>query len=71
MMFETDDFLMEALFGVLRVGLASRVVAFAFFFLNDNSTELKFEVALLFPISVLTPWLLRASKDNINGQYTL
>ena len=39
MMFDTDDFLMEALFGVLRVGLARRVVALAFFFLNGSSTE--------------------------------
>ena len=40
MMLETDDFLMEALFGVFRVGLARRVVAFAFFFLERHLSEI-------------------------------
>ena len=40
MMLETDDFLMEALFGVFRVGLAKRVVALAFFFLNIQKIDI-------------------------------
>ena len=35
MMLETDGFLMDAFFGVFRVGLARRVVSLAFFFLKE------------------------------------